>query len=91
VKNILSAFFWGAILIVLVSTATSRGLSFYVVNTGLDESYWFTKRHLWELYAITSLFLGIWFSVARRRILLSVIFLVLAFLSAFVFPFLLQD
>ena len=81
-----AAFAVGSVLVVLAVVAAKRGMSLEEVNATLDRVYAFVRLHVWEVASLASLGAGIWFSVARRRICLSVLCLVLAFLFSFVFP-----
>jgi len=77
---------FAALPVAVISFLAKKGAA--SISTGLifDQVYLFFRTHFWESIFVVSLVTGIWFSFVRRRVLLSLILLVICFLSSFVFP-----
>lgn len=84
--GLVAAFLVGGCLVIMVVILAKRGVSEGTINEVLDKIYAFGEEHVWEISGVSSLVTGIWFSIARRRIVLSVFCLALAFLFSFVLP-----
>ncbi len=76
----------GVIIFIVSNVAKKITTDGIVINNLLDCIFVFLRHHLWETISIGSMFLGIWFSIVKRRIIISILFLLVAFLSSFVFP-----
>ena len=76
----------GVTIFIVSSIAKKISTEGIVINNLLDYVFTFLKNHLWETISIGSMVLGIWFSIVRRRVIISILFLLAAFLSSFVFP-----
>jgi len=76
----------GVTIFIVSSIAKKISTEGIVINNLLDYVFAFLKYHLWETISIGSMALGIWFSIVRRRVIISILFLLVAFLSSFVFP-----
>ena len=84
--GLVMAFLVGGCLVILAILLAKKGVSEKTISEVLDRIYIFGQQHVWEFLAVSSLSTGIWFSVVRRRIMLSILCLVLAFLFSFVLP-----
>ena len=84
--GLVMAFLVGGGLVILAIALAQKGVSQKTIGEILDRIYIFGRQHVWEFSAIASLSAGIWFSMAQRRIVLSVICLIMAFLFSFVLP-----
>lgn len=76
----------GVTIFIVSSIAKKASTEGIVINNLLDYIFIFLKNHLWETISVSSMALGIWFSIVRRRVIISILFLLVAFLSSFVFP-----
>ena len=76
----------GALSIVFISALANRISGNVSVDILLNNFYSFIRNNLWQSLAVTSLLLGVWFSLVRRRIFISLFLLVFSFFSSFVFP-----
>ena len=86
-KSLTWALIAAGVLVIIVSSIAkhfSEGMP--LLSNILDQIYIFMRNHFWEALATLSLLLGVWFSVIRRRILVSLFFLIFAFLCSFAFP-----
>ena len=83
-------YIWAVVLaalpVVLISIVARHLSGNISANTALNAFYAFIRDNLWQSIAVIALLLGIWFSLVRRRLFLSVFLLGLAFLSSFVLP-----
>ena len=87
-KSLAWALITAGVLVIIISSiarhfSEAEGMP---LSATLDQIYIFMRNHFWEGLATLSLLLGVWFSVIRRRILVSLFFLIFAFLCSFVLP-----
>jgi len=85
-KNLLILGFFTGIIIFWISHFADRFSRNISVNQFMDSVFEFFRLHCWESMAVSSLILGMWFSLVRRRVLISIFFLLVAFLCSFVLP-----
>jgi len=85
-KSIFLLVIVGVTIFIVSSIAKKISTDGIVINNMLDYTFIFLRNHLWETISVSSMALGIWFSIVRRRIIISILFLLTAFLSSFVFP-----
>ena len=85
-KKTVVIIFLAAFPVAIISFLAKKGAA--SISTGLifDQVYLFFRTRIWESISVVSLGSGIWFSFVRRRVFLSLILLVICFLSSFVFP-----
>ena len=78
----------GCVTVAVIAEIARRISSGSASGSVIDLCYNYIQRHVWEFLATLSLCLGIWFSLVRRRIYVSLVLMLICFLCAFVFPFL---
>ena len=85
-KKTVVIIFLAAFPVAIISFLAKKGAASISIGLIFDQVYLFFRTRIWESISVVSLGSGIWFSFVRRRVFLSLILLVICFLSSFVFP-----